>query len=346
MLITVLPFTVFTFVLPVNRSVWQKFNWNKLTTIALAGFVDRELICHAHRKGVRVVFIANYPSDKLLNESYRTNWIKEKLVFARENKFDGINFDFEDPIPRASAKVKALTELVAETRKVFHTHLPGSQVTFDVPWSPINELGNGVDGRNYDFIGLANNCDFLFVMAYDIQSQMLYANGNDDECYARANSGLFDVAGGLMAYMRLGINTSKLVLGQPWYGYDYECITYGDFYQCKIKRVSFRGANCSDAAGKQLPYSTIQEIIKKGGAFYYDEHSRTPYVLYKDKQNRTHQIWYDDKESLFNKYAYAAAFSLRGVGVWTINYVNYSQPQQIKDMWSVLPNYRRNVTLP
>ena len=37
----------------------------------------------------------------------------------------------------------------------------------DVAWSPF-----GVDGRNYDALGLAAAADVLFVMAYDMQSQV------------------------------------------------------------------------------------------------------------------------------------------------------------------------------
>ena len=46
---------VFAFVVKCDSSVWGKFNWSKLTTVALANFYDAELVCHAHRHGVRVV---------------------------------------------------------------------------------------------------------------------------------------------------------------------------------------------------------------------------------------------------------------------------------------------------
>ena len=40
------------------------------------------------------------------------------------------------------------------------------QISVDVAWSPY-----GIDGRNYDVLGLAAAADLLFVMAYDMQSQ-------------------------------------------------------------------------------------------------------------------------------------------------------------------------------
>lgn len=50
------------------------------------------------------------------------------------------------------------------------------QVTFDVTWSP------KCKDRCYNYAGIADACDFLFVMSYDEQSQVL------SECIAAANA--------------------------------------------------------------------------------------------------------------------------------------------------------------
>ncbi len=141
--------------------------------------------------------------------------------------------------------------------------------------------GTGVDGRNYNFTELARVTDFLFIMAYDEQSQIF-----GTECTARANSGLFDTTGGIMAYLQLGIDPKKLVLGLPWYGYDYNCTATGTKLQqkCYIARVPFRGVNCSDAAGRQLPYSEIYELGLKYGT-NYDQHSATQFLLFNVTSN-------------------------------------------------------------
>ena len=39
----------------------------------------------------------------------------------------------------------------------------------DVAWSP-----HGIDGRSFDWMGLAAAADLLFVMAYDTQSQVAF----------------------------------------------------------------------------------------------------------------------------------------------------------------------------
>ncbi|KAJ7380314.1 hypothetical protein OS493_011036 [Desmophyllum pertusum] len=37
-------------------NVWRKYDWTKVTTIALFRPWDDELMCEAHKRGVRVVF--------------------------------------------------------------------------------------------------------------------------------------------------------------------------------------------------------------------------------------------------------------------------------------------------
>lgn len=40
-------------------------------------------------------------------------------------------------------------------------------MSVDLPWSPYD-----IDGRNYDWAGLAASADILFIMSYDMQSQV------------------------------------------------------------------------------------------------------------------------------------------------------------------------------
>ncbi len=123
------------------------------------------------------------------------------------------------------------------------------QVTYDVAWSP-----NCTDGRCYEVEKFADIVDFLIVMSYDEQSQIY------GPCVASANSPLPKTELGIKQYLDLGISPSKLVLGQPWYGYDYPCIDVRPGDVCYIKKVPFRGVPCSDAAGG-FHYHTLFPIL-------------------------------------------------------------------------------------
>lgn len=324
---------VFAFVLDCEESVWSKFGWDKLTTIALAGKPDADLICHAHDNGVGVVSLENIPTNQLTNETARAAWVQERLAEALSNSLDGINIDFEDVIADQSPEMDGLTSLVKETAEAFHKAIPGSQVSFDVAWK-----AGGVDGRFYDYKGIGDHSDVVFVMAYDEMSQIF-----DEPCSARANSGLLKAYEGLDSYIQLGIPRNKLVLGVPWYGYRYPCIKFDEDETCHIEKVPFRGANCSDAAGSQHPYSYMLETLKEHNATYqWEWKTCTPYYTIQDKGTGQYiQMRFDDDKSLSYKYAVATDNSLRGVGMWTANFLDYSDTlealEQRELMWGALP---------
>lgn len=59
------------------------------------------------------------------------------------------------------------------------------QLTVDVAWSP-----DGIDSRYYDYKRIAMATDFVFIMAYDEQSQIR------GPCIAGANSAIFNALHG------------------------------------------------------------------------------------------------------------------------------------------------------
>ena len=127
------------------------------------------------------------------------------------------------------------------------------QVSFDVAWSP-----NCTDNRCYDALGLSKVTDFLVVMSYDERSQIY------GPCIASANSPDKTTGAGLQSYFDLGIKASQLVMGLPWYGYIYPCVSFSaETNVCTIKPVPFRGAKCSDAAGSygDIGYSSVYLAI-------------------------------------------------------------------------------------
>ncbi|MPC11164.1 Di-N-acetylchitobiase [Portunus trituberculatus] len=299
---------VFAFVAKCDASVWGKFDWSKLTTVALFNFYDAELVCYAHQQGAQVVKLGNFPTSKLGNITARQQWIKMQISDVILKFLDGINIDYEDALDPFTPEQYGLTSLVKETADAFHSAIPGSQVSFDVAWSP-----HGIDGRYYEYKKIADYSDAIFIMAYDEQSQIL-----SGPCTAR-----------------------KLILGVPWYGYIYPCLQLDKNNKCYIKEVPFRGVNCSDAAGKELPFREILNIRQFYNATYHwDQNSLTPWFNFKNKKGQ-HQIWYDDERSLLYKYMLAVVSGFRGVGMYTANDLDYSDTPEAKlqqeHMWSLLP---------
>ncbi|XP_063795028.1 di-N-acetylchitobiase-like [Pseudophryne corroboree] len=309
---------------------WKYYDWSVVTTVALFAPYDPELMCFAHAKGARVVLKGDVPLPDIVDAQNRSAWVTQQVNLAKSQYLDGINLDIEQAVLLYSPEYYALTALVQETTEAFHREIPGSQVTFDVAWSP-----NCVDIRCYNYTGIADLCDFLFVMSYDEQSQIW------SDCIAGANAPYNKTVTGYEEFINSGIPPKKLVMGVPWYGYDYTCLQLSEDNRCTLEKKPFRGAECSDAVGRQVPYRTIMKQLNSSlsGRLWDDEQS-APYYHYKDSQGQIHQVWYDDPQSISLKAAYIKKLGLRGTGMWNGDLLDYSSDpvaqQQTKDMWKAL----------
>ncbi|KAL7396253.1 hypothetical protein ABVT39_003025 [Epinephelus coioides] len=318
------------FVFDVGGKTWKSYNWSMVTTVATFGKYDAELMCYAHSKGARVVLKGDIPLSYVMDQQNRTAWIAEAVSLAKIQYVDGINLDIEQAVDEGSPEYYALTALVKETTEAFHREIPGSQVSFDVAWSP-----NCIDKRCYDYVAIAESCDLVFVMSYDEQSQIM------GDCIAMANAPLSQTLNGYDQFLSLKIDPKKLVMGVPWYGYDYPCLNFSQEGVCSLKKVPFRGAPCSDAAGKQKTYKWIMTQVNSSlSGRLWDDKQKAPYFNYKDLQGQMHQVWYDDPQSICPKAESVKSKGLRGIGMWNGNILDYSDEpvarQQSAMMWNAL----------
>ncbi|XP_062621506.1 di-N-acetylchitobiase-like [Saccostrea cucullata] len=322
---------VFIFSLDKREAKWSHYDWSKVTTVVMVGYINLDLMCFAHKHGARAVLIANYPKANLTSATQRSNWVKDQLNTVQKNYLDGINFDFEDFIAEDRTDQRdGYTALVNETYQTFKQANKNYQVSVDVAWSPV-----GVDQRFYDYLKLSYVSDFLFIMSYDEQSQIY------GECIAGANSGFYKTESGFYKYYEMGADLNKLVLGVPWYGYIYQCESITKDNKCAIKHVPFRGINCSDAAGSEINYSYIMSSLlpKSSTGRIWDKKTLSPYFNFVNN-TVTYQIWYDDPESLVLKYNISTYHGLRGVGMWNADAVDFQiDPEGAKKMWDALPVY-------
>lgn len=179
---------------------------------------------------------------------------------------------------------------------------------------------------------LAKASDLLYVMDYDTRSQIF------DACIAGANAPFSGMVQGMGRFFDLGIDPGKLVLGVPWYGYRYPCLpgTSPDTVYCPIKKVPFRGVNCSDAAGIEISYAGILRTLHSTdptvtGGLRRDENMDAPFfnAVFNDT---VYQYWFDDAASLSHKFRWAKEHKLRGVGPYTFSFLDVEGRDA--DIWS------------
>ncbi|XP_059841190.1 di-N-acetylchitobiase-like [Hypanus sabinus] len=264
----------------------------------------------------------------IVSKRFRRNWIRFTANFIKFRYMDGIYLEVLEIVAKESKQYHEVTEFVKETASHFHQELPGSQISFHIPWSP-----HCKNERCYDFLAISKACDILFVASYDVPNDLR------DGCVARSNAPYHRVLSGMLDYIKLGIDSRKLVMGVAWYGYDYTCKHFLGVGECELETIS-QGVPCSYTEARQIPYKDIMQLLLRSltGRFW-DDDRKAPYFVYL-VGNTYHEVWYDDPESISMKVSIMMKLNLRGIGVWAANNIHYAGDvrarMQAAEMWNAV----------
>ncbi|MFC1619488.1 glycosyl hydrolase family 18 protein [Candidatus Neomarinimicrobiota bacterium] len=271
-----------------------------------------ELINFAHARQVKVKLCATLfdwsgtgiVSTFLSNSASRKRAIDNLLAAVQNAGADGVDIDIE-PLPKSqrSNMVTFMQDLVA----AFKTSLPGSIVTMATPavdWSGA-----------WNYSELADITDGLFIMAYDYHWQTGPTAGpvSPLEGFSR------DVVWTVDDYLYYsGNQKEKLILGLPYYGYDWPVVS-------STKYDSTTGS--ANSRVYTAAYDLAQNHDRR-----WDEASSAPWISYQSGGWR--QVWYDDSLSLALKYQLALEKDLAGVGMWALGYDGDRQ-----ELWGALADH-------
>jgi len=314
------------------------YDFDTITTIAW-GEGGGDLICKAHANNVRVIASTSPPLTG--NQTDIDSYIADTILSMQQNFYDGVTFDWENPVDGYDDPLNAIyVDVIDQTNKALKAINPNYQTSVCAAWSPL-----GIDGRYYDYKSLASVSDYLYVMCYDTRSQVFY------QCVASANAPISICQKGINDFLQLGISPRKLILGIPWYGYQYECVNEDrslDNKHCEMDIVPFRGVNCSDAAGTQVSYAGMMNYIRDGanhtatlGPVWRDPYLNVQFFnfIHNDDENKTqYQVWIDDVDSLSEIYKWVKAMNLAGTGPYPFSYLDStgSGADQAVEMWDAL----------
>ena len=180
-----------------RNATWPSLNFSTMTTACAFTAIDPALVCHAHKRGVRVVRSAKADVSQIQNATARSAWVQAQLGSVQTAGLDGLNIDIEGYRGAPEPLTALVTELHAAL-KGWHAH---SQLSFDLSISPDDEA------PYYDHSALAAVLDFIVPMAYDEPW---------GSKVAAANSAIGRIGGGMEQYEKMGVPASKLVIGLPW----------------------------------------------------------------------------------------------------------------------------------
>jgi spore germination protein YaaH len=293
------------------RNSYNNFKYNLLTHIAAfdftvtntgsigvpAGWPWTEVINNAHTNGVKMIMVVvNFNKDdihKLITNS-TSRWVFMNGVKAKIKQYnlDGVNIDFEGLL--REDRGSRINSFMQELSDTVHNISSDLEVSFAAP---------AVNWGGWDLEGLANSCDYLFIMGYDFFGSWSTKTGPT----APLVGGYYNVTTTITReYKNITNNTpEKLILGVPYFGPHWT--TSGDEEGATVleyqNAVRFR-----DAQSEFETYGTL-----------WSSNYQNSWYRYLSGFTQ-HQVWVDNDSSLSLKYDLAISKNLKGVGMWALGY--------------------------
>lgn len=285
---------------PTNGTATSTHSW------ATANVIDTAL---AHGKKVHLcVTLFSQHATFFGNSSAQNTLINNLVNLLQTRGAHGVNIDFEGVPASQSAN---LTTFLTNLGNALHTANANYQLSvclYAVDWSNV-----------FNEPALSSVVDFFAIMGYDYYYSGSSQAGPVDPLYGFSASFDYSLSRSVSYYLNAGIPTSKLILGLPYYGREWETTsnvipgttTGNNVYSRTYKFVR------DDVSGNYVnPVSNTQS-------------SSTAFLF--QNAGTWRQCWISEANNLKDRYDLVQRRNLKGIGIWTLGYDDgYS------DLWDAI----------
>lgn len=314
----------------------ENVNWDVLTTLAYFSIeIDSfgnlikddpgyqtfksqkatRLFQKAHSHGTKVVLTITQMDNASIrsimdDESAQKRLIEQTVAEVKDRGIDGINVDFEYSGNPGQGYRNKFTKFIASLTNKMHDEVPNSKISVAAYASAVKEP------KIYDLVELGKLDIQMFMMAYDfgyrgsenaIPTAPLY--GYKDGKY------WYDVSTAVEDFIAL-MPAEKLILGTPWYGYNYPIVGAPN-PKAPTLGYGSRAETYSIAMDNIKPDMEGITDYKEG----WDDIGKVSWKAYKVASTGSwRMIFIEDRKSLEIKYDYAKDKNLGGVGIWALGF--------------------------
>ena len=223
---------------------------------------------------------------------------------------NGINIDFEG---MGSSDKVPFTAFMTSLCNQVHAANPNYKVTmalYAVEW------GN----NTFDIAALNPLVDNFIIMGYDYYYSGSTTAGPEAPLYNFQTSYNYTLAKSITHYLNKGATKSKLLLGLPWYGREWETVA----------------STAPSATTGGFTSSRTYAYVKNNAATYslanknFENNSFENYYSFQNTGN-WRQCWIDDNYSYIRKFDLVNQRGIGGIGIWALGYDDgYS------DLWNLI----------
>ena len=268
----------------------------------------------AQREKVEIIPTILWTDEMAMHQIFSDTQKLQKHIEAisamlAENNFSGVDIDYEgkDMVDRDlfSAFLKALSQRLKVEGKTISCTVEAR--TEDNP--PIDWTGTQAMSFANDFLVLNEVCDSVRIMAYD---QVFQTNGmkksfNDPSEIPSAPNADIRWVESVMRYGMQYIDSEKLVLGVPTYGWEFGLEkTSTGYHYTRVKSVSY-----PEAVDKANKNNVVIERSLGG----------EPFFIYPSTDGK-HIVTFSDSQSVKQKIELAKQLNLKGISFFKIDGLN------------------------
>ncbi len=276
-----------------------------------------DLFTKAHQYGTRVVLtLTQMQAGNIMalldSPTAQQQAIQNAVDTVKARGIDGVNVDLEYIGDPGSDYRDKFSTFVGNLTQAMHQAVPASKVSVSVLAT------SAKDPTLYDIASLSKNSDEIFMMAYDFATLTSATAMPTSPLYGYKNGTYwYDVSTAVSDFLT-EMPASKLVLGVPWYSYNYA--------------VSQPGVDTSTYWGSSVvqDYATASaDTTQQTG---WDPNGQVGWKAYYDSYSGAwRMVFVDDPKSLSLKYDFAKSNHLAGVGMWALGFDGGTT-----DMWALL----------
>ena len=217
-------------------------------------------------------------ASMLHDRALMTQQIGEIVALVQQHHYAGIDIDYEDLHP---GDRQAFTTFIARLASALHAK---GKILSVALFAKASNAGYAPRNLAQDYAAIGRAADQVRLMGYD---------------YHWATSPPGPVAPlswlqAVLGYARSQIPASKIILGIPFYGYDW-----------------------SGGHGAGLTWARAVQLAGRHHArVHYDTTSQSPWFSYTDSAGHRHTVWFEDARSTRAKFSLARKAGIGGVYLW------------------------------